>query len=200
MSNINTISHPSGKRHPGDPSKLRLFITFLVLTGHLVSAAQGASSREYELKAVFLFNFTQFVEWPASSFSSNQEPVIIGILGKNPFGAYLEEIVSGEKVNGHAVTVQYYNNVEEIKGCHVLFINLADTKKTERVVEALNGRNILTVSDAPGFPEQGGMVRFFTRDNKIKLQVNLEASRAASLTISSKLLRLAEIYTPHKNS
>jgi len=200
MSNINTISYPSGKRYPGGPSKLRSFIAFLLLTGHLVSAAQGVPSREYELKAVFLFNFTQFVEWPASSFSSDQGPIVIGILGKNPFGAYLEEIVSGEKVNGHAVTVQYYNNVEEIKACHVLFINLADIKKTERVVEALKGQNILTVSDAMDFSEQGGMVRFFTRDNKIKIQINLEASKAASLTISSKLLRLAEIFTPHKNS
>jgi hypothetical protein len=163
-------------------------------------SAQTPVTREYQVKAVFLFNFTHFIEWPAASFSADQAPFVIGILGKNPFGAYLEEIVSGEKVNGHTVTVQYYNNMEEIKTCHILFINLAEEKKMEQVVESLKGRNILTVSDAPDFSEQGGMIRLFARDNKIKFQINLEASKAASLTLSSKLLRLADIYVPPKNS
>ena len=178
----------------------RCMIAGIFLTGTLSLAGQTPVTREYQLKAVFLFNFTQFVEWPASSFATDQSPLVIGILGKDPFGAALPEIVSGEKVNGHPVTVQYYSNMEEIKTCHILFINLAEAKKTERVVGSLKGRNILTVSDEPDFSEQGGMVRFFIRDNKIKFQINLEASKAAGLVLSSKLLRLAEIYVPPKNS
>lgn len=170
----------------------------LLLITHLAPAQPP--SREYELKAVFLFNFSQFVEWPPASFPTAQAPLVIGILGKNPFGSYLEELVTGEKVNGHAVTIQYYNSVEEIRACHILFINLAETKKTERAIGDLKGRNILTVSDASDFSAEGGMIRFFTRDNKIKFEINLEASKAAALTISSKLLRLAEIFTPAKNS
>jgi hypothetical protein len=178
----------------------RSFIVFLLLITNLASAAQAPQSREYELKAAFLFNFSQFVDWPPASFSTDQAPFVIGILGQNPFGGYLEDIVSGEKANGHAVTVQYYNTIEEIRSCHILFINPAGTKNRERVVESLKGRNILTVSDASDFSELGGMIRFFTRDNKIKFEINPEASRAAGLTISSKLLRLAEIYTPKKSS
>ncbi len=162
--------------------------------------AQAPPTREYQLKAAFLFNFTQFVEWPVDAFTTDGTPWTIGVLGDNPFGSYLEEIVSGEKVNGHPVIIRYYKNADEIKTCHILFINLADTKKQEQAIALLKGRNILTVSDASSFPRYGGMVKLFTRDNKIKMQINLEASKAANLVISSKLLRLAEIFISKENS
>ena len=199
MAILNTQSVQSVKRYLKKMANAWSISVLLLSMTHLAPAAQPPS-REYELKAVFLFNFSQFVEWPPASFSTAQAPLVIGILGKNPFGSYLEELVAGEKVNGHAVTIQYYNSVEEIRSCHILFVNLADTKKTERAIGDLRGRNILTVSDASDFSAQGGMIRFFTRENKIKFEIDLEASKAAGLTISSKLLRLAEIYIPPKNS
>jgi hypothetical protein len=162
-------------------------------------AAQSPASPEYEVKAVFLFNFTQFIQWPPGSFPTDQAPLIIGILGEDPFGSYLQETVLGEKVNGHTIIVQHYNNIEEIKTCHILFINLPETR-LDQAAESLKGRNTLTVSDAPGFLKHGGMIRFFTRNNKIQLQINLEPSKEANLVISSKLLRLAEIYSPTKNN
>ncbi|HVU55294.1 MAG TPA: YfiR family protein [Puia sp.] len=167
---------------------------------NLPLVAQAPLSREYELKAVFLYNFAQFVEWPPTAFSNSEAPLIIGVIGKNPFGTRLKDIVSGEKVNGHDVSVQYYDNAEDIGTCHILFINLPEAKKREQVLQLLKDRNILTVSDAPGFPAEGGMIRLFTRDNKIRFEVNLEVSRAAGLSISSKLLRLADLFTPSKNS
>ncbi len=173
-------------------------LLFTLVTALLL--AQALPVREYQLKAVFLFNFTQFVDWPASSFATEQSPLVIGILGENPFGSYLEETVSDEKVKGHSVVVHYFKNTEEIKICHILFINLAETKKREQAAETLKGRNVLTVSDAIDFLKQGGMIRFFTRDNKIKLQINPEASKAANLVLSSKLLRLADIFDPSKNN
>lgn len=158
--------------------------------------AQTPPSREYQLKAAFLFNFTQFVEWPAASFSSDQSPLVIGILGKTPFNSYLEEIVSGEKVNEHSIVVHYYNSIDEIQTCHILFVSLAESKNFEQAVTGLKGRHILTVSDVPEFTKQGGMIMFFKKENKIKLQINQEAYREANLVISSKLLRLAEIFVP----
>lgn len=181
------------------PGMRYIFATLLLITS-LSLVAQAPQSREYELKAVFLFNFAQFVEWPATAFSNSEAPLVIGVIGKNPFGARLKDIVSGEKMNGHEVTVQYYDNVEDIGTCHILFINLSETNKREQVLERMKGRNILTVSDVSGFSAEGGMILLFTRDNKIRFEVNLEACRAAGLTISSKLLRLADIFTPSKNS
>ena len=126
--------------------------------------------------------------------------MVRGIFGTDPFGSYLEETVAGENINGHPLRVQRYNTVEEIGSCQILFINVADKNKREQIIVKLKGRNILTVSDAPDFLLQGGMIRFFTRQDKIKLQVNLEEAKTANLLISSKLLRLVEIFVPPKNT
>ena len=181
-------------------SGLKLVIILIVWSNSSVLTAQIAPSQQHQVEAVFLFNFTQFVEWPANNFSTPETPLVIGVLGKNPFGTYLNETVSNEKVNQHPLIVQYYNTPEEIKTCHILFINLPETNKLEQVVTSLRGRNILTVSDAPNFLKQGGVIRFFTKDNKIQFQINPEAAKASDLIVSSKLLRLAEIVIPKKNN
>jgi hypothetical protein len=167
-----------------------------LLAGSILLLSAQTPTREYQVKAAFLFNFTQFIEWPAGSFSSTSAPLVIGIVGKNPFGNYLEETVSGENVNGHPLVVQQYKTVEDIKNCHILFLNLTDAAKIEQALTGIKSRSVLTVSDGPNFMKQGGMVRFFTRKNKIQFQVNTELTKAANLSISSKLLRLAEIYVP----
>jgi hypothetical protein len=172
-------------------------LAVLLLTSHFALSAQPAPDRGYQLKAIFLYNFTQFVEWPSNSFSSEQSPMIIGVLGTDPFGDYLEETIAGEKINGHPLQVKYYKDVEEIAGCQVLFINLPETKRQQALAK-LKGKNILTVSDDPDFMRRGGMIRFYTKEGKIKLQVNLEATKTESLVLSSKLLRLVEIFTPQK--
>ena len=173
----------------------------LLFGGILMLSSQTPSTREYQLKAVFIFNFTQFVEWPTNSFSNSQSPLIIGILGKDPFGNHLEEALNNEKINGHALVAHRYNSIEEIeKDCHLLYINLTENTKNEKAITSLKGLSILTVSDHPDFLKQGGMIRFYTKDNKINLQINPEAAKSANLTISSKLLRLAEIVTPKVKS
>ncbi|MFI5223309.1 MAG: YfiR family protein [Nitrospirales bacterium] len=170
-------------------------ISALLLSGTL----QAAAPTEYQLKAVFLFNFAQFVDWPQESFPEAQMPLVIGVLGEDPFGTYLEEIVSGETVNNRRLEIQRYRRVDEMKTCHILFISQSESKRLEQIVATLKGRSILTVSDSDGFTRYGGMIRFVTEKNKLRLRINLEAAIAANLTISSKLLRPAEIVTPGKD-
>lgn len=154
--------------------------------------AQSAPS-EYQLKAVFLFNFAQFVEWPDGTFPAAQSPLVIGVLGDDPFGTYLDETVKGETVNGHPLVVRRYTEVEGITDCHILFVSRPQRGDLERVLDSLKGRAILTVGDAERFAGRGGMIRFITDRNKIRLRINLEVAQAANLKISSKLLRPAEI-------
>ena len=170
-------------------------ISALLLSGTL----QAAAPTEYQLKAVFLFNFAQFVDWPQESFPEAQMPLVIGVLGEDPFGTYLDEIVSGETVNNRRLEIQRYRRVDEMKTCHILFISQSESKRLEQIVADVKGRSILTVSDAVGFARYGGMIRFVTEKNKLRLRINLEAATAANLTISSKLLRPAEIVTPGKD-
>ncbi len=176
------------------------FIASILLAMFSVSftTAQPPASREYQIKAIFLFNFTQFIEWPAAAFANPGSPLVIGILGENPFGSYLHDAITGEKVNGHPLIIQRFSSISQIQPCHILFINQTETNKFGQLETILKGQSVLTVSDAPDFMKRGGMVRFFTKSNKTQLQINLESIKAANLVVSSKLLRLAEIFEPNK--
>ena len=166
------------------------------MTAAGVPGLRGRCSREDQIKAVFLFNFAQFVKWPSEAFTNADEPFRIGILGDDPFDGFLDETVRNEKVDGHPMVIQRYGRVEDAKDCQVLFISPSESQRVENILAGLKGRNILTVGDAEGFLKDGGMVRFFTKENKIHLKINLQAAKQAHLSISSKVLRLAEIAKP----
>jgi len=168
----------------------------LALAAAPARAQAPAAPTEYEVKAVFLFNFSQFVDWPAASFADGRSPLVIGVLGSDPFGTTLDEIVRGETVNGRPLEVRRYESVEQIDACHILFIERSQDERLDAVFAALEGRNVLTVGDFEGFARRGGIIRFVTVGNKIRLRVNLAAAQEENLTISSKLLRPAQIVAP----
>lgn len=173
--------------------KRGVMLIFIFLTLGFALPPQKIELPEYQVKAVFLFNFAQFVEWPGAAFPEAKSPIVIGVLGPDPFGSYLDEIIQGEEIEGHPLVIQRFDNVSQIKNCHILFIHPDIGPRLDYVLKDLKGRNILTVSEGNNFTKQGGMVRFFTENNKIKLRINLDAVKAADITISSKLLRLAGI-------
>jgi hypothetical protein len=156
-------------------------------------AAQGVRASEYQVKAVFLFNFAQFVDWPAAAFPASDTPLVICVLGNDPFGDALDQTVRNERLGGRPFQVRRHRSVDEITTCHILFISRSEANRPEAILASLKQRPILTVSDADGFAQRGGMIRFVTDRNRIRLQLNLAAAEAAHLTISSKLLRAAEI-------
>lgn len=199
MALLGTFAHKCGKRGLKNLSGPWIVLFVLLFSSGLSLVAETVPPAEYQLKAVFLFNFAQFVEWPPEAFPEAETPLIIGVLGEDPFGAYLDETVRGEKVNGRLLAVQRYRRVEEIKTCHLLFISRSEANRVEQIVAGLKDRNILTVADAEGFARRRVMIRFVTEKNKIRLRINLEAAKAANLTISSKLLRPAEIVAPGKD-
>jgi hypothetical protein len=167
---------------------------WLVMAAPLLCAQSGVP--EYQLKAIFLFNFTQFVEWPANAFADASAPLIIGVLGDDPFGASLDQTVRGEKANGRSLVIQRYRVVAEIDSCHILFVSRSERSRLETIFRALRGRSILTVSDLDDFARSGGMVQFRTENNRVRLRINLEVAKAAQLTISSKLLRSVDVLPP----
>jgi YfiR/HmsC-like len=163
------------------------------LLGACPLTAQGVRASASEVQAVFLFNFAQFVEWPPEAFPDPQAPLIIGILGKDPFGGFLDETVRGETVRGRTFKIDRYRRVEEVRDCQILFISRSEANRLDGVLAALKGRPILTVSNGDDFERPGGIIRFILNESKIRLSVDLEAAQAARLTFSSKLLRSAEI-------
>jgi hypothetical protein len=163
----------------------------------LLSAELGAvdAPSEYQVKAVFVFNFSQFVEWPQETFVAQDKPFVIGVLGSDPFGARLDEAVKGEAVNERPLVIRRFHRVDEVDDCQILYIDRSQSAQLPQILAALDHRNILTVSDLEKSSERGVMIQFATENNRIRLRINVESARAAGLTISSKLLRPAEIVT-----
>lgn len=166
---------------------------FLIASFGWASLAVPAAPTEYQVKAVFLFNFSQFVQWPATAFSAADAPLVIGVLGQDPFGAQLDDVVRGESAGGHPLLVRRFTELKNIQDCHILFITREEQRRLPDILTALKGSNVLTVGDADGFAVNGGMIRLKNERNRIRLNINLKAAEAAGLTISSKLLRPADI-------
>jgi len=179
----------------------RLWLVALALLGAVPSSVSGqaATSDEYRVKAAFLFNFAQFVEWPARAFRDEKSPLVIGVLGADPFGSYLDDLVTSEKIGGRPLTVRRYQRLEDIGECHLLFFGKLEAAALEKAIAGLKGRSILSVGDADTFTRAGGMVRFVTEEGKIRLRINVAAAKAGELKISSKILRPATIVTPGKD-
>jgi hypothetical protein len=173
--------------------RARIFILALWL-GMLASPGRCAeiAATEYELKAAFIFNFTQFVDWPTNAFESTADPIVIGIAGPDPFGPALEKIVEGESVRGRKLKVERYPKASDIKSCHILFVAKALAGVWPDILRALRDKPILTVSDMDRFTARGGMIQLVTERNLVRMRINVEAARKAEISISSKLLRLAD--------
>jgi hypothetical protein len=144
---------------------------------------------EYQVKAAFLLNFTKFTQWPATAFADADSPITICILGDDPFGNTLNQIVEGEVVSGRKVAVQRMKRPPQSKSCQVLF-----ARKSENGLKVLPavGHGVLTVGESAGFIRDGGMIAFVLENRRVRFEVNQTAAENAGLTLSSKLLNVAK--------
>ena len=166
-----------------------LSLVLLLATG--LGRAQTPHPSEYQLKAAFIYNFAKFIDWPPTAFPDEQSPFVIGILGDNPFGNDLVQIVAGKIINDRPISVQAFHTAADAAHCQILFISTSEKKHFTEIIQSLRGHAILTVSETDGFIEAGGIVNFVLETDKIRFQIKDEAAKAARLKISSKLLSLA---------
>jgi hypothetical protein len=166
------------------------FALFAVL---LLAPSRAATPGEYQVKAVFLYNFSRFVEWPETTFADPKSPFVVGVFGFDPFGAVLDEAVRGESVRGHPLVVRRVRNAAEAADCQILFIHHSERERLTEVLSAVDKRSVLTVSDIENAAKHGVMIRFVMENGRIRMRINAEVAREADLVISSNLLRSAEI-------
>ena len=152
-----------------------------------------AQSPEHQIKAVFLLNFAHFVEWPPQAFPDDSTPLIIGVIGSDPFGETLEDAIQGELAHGRPLTVRRYRRIAEVDTCHILFFPSSERPRWSGLRADLHARAILTVGESDGFARAGGMIEFVRDHNRIRLRINRGAAQAAGLQLSSKLLRAGEL-------
>lgn len=147
---------------------------------------------ESQVKAAFVANFVKFIEWPADSFRNNGGHIRVCVLGEDRSGRELERIAAGKTVDGHALEVVRVGPAERIRGCHVLFVAASQAGGLRDTLAQIRGTPVLTVGDGPEFTRQGGIIRFFMLDNRVRFEINPEAAAQSGLKISSKLLALAQ--------
>jgi hypothetical protein len=156
-------------------------------------AVRAEAPTRVQLEATFLYKFLQYVEWPAKAHATADGPYVIGILGSDGMGSALDEIVAGEQLNGRKIEARHFSNVSQALNCHVLFISSSESGRLPAILDKLKGKSILTVSDMPDFAQRGGIIGFYDQDRKIRFQINIDAAQHAKLSISAKLLQLAQI-------
>jgi hypothetical protein len=168
----------------------------LVLGRH--GDGQPSDPSEYEVKAVMLYNFAMFVEWPAAESPSARTPLVVGVLGRDPFGAALDAITRGRNSPQMRVVVRRFGDLSHLDSCHILFISGSEKGSLPEVLAAVGRRSVLTVSDMEAFARAGGIIGFVLQAGKIRFEINHEAARRANLTVSSRLLQLASIVVSEK--
>jgi hypothetical protein len=169
----------------------RLNYAALIVTIFLVPLCGQVD--EYEVKSFFLYNFARYVEWPASSFKTSSDPIVICILGENPFGGALDRATAGKEVDGHPFAVRQLSAFPPDTVCHILFVSSSERKSFRSTVSGLKSAAVLTVGEFQTFTADGGIISFKLNEGKVRFEINVEAAERAHLHISSKLLNLAQI-------
>jgi hypothetical protein len=172
-------------------SLIVLFAAFVVASSTTNAYAQP-QTREYEVKAAFLYNFAKFVEWPAEVFQETGAVIIIGVLGEDPFGTSLETI-EGKTIEGRKVVTKRFRSARDAQVSHILFISSSEKDRLAEVVKSLKGIRVLTVGETERFVEVGGIINLYIESNKVRFEINVDSAERAGLKISSRLLGLAKV-------
>jgi hypothetical protein len=152
----------------------------------------SAHSVEYSLKSAFIYNFALFIDWPESAFPGKDSPFVIGIVGSDPFGSILDQVLEDKTAKGRRFAIRRLGLDSEIKNCHMLFIREAGSRDMEQLKNLLKNSSVLTVGENEEFYRNGGMIRMVLENKKVSLEVNATAAKQERLSISSKLLNLAK--------
>lgn len=161
----------------------------------MVGRAEGQAPAvgEYEVKAAFLYSFAKFVEWPADPAPENADLFVISIVGEDPFGRILDDVLRDKVVGQRRVVVRRVPHGQEVGPSQIVFISDSEAQRLPGLLKRFQGVPVLTVGEAERFAERGGVVRLRTEKNRIRLDINLGVAERAHLKISSELLKLARI-------
>jgi hypothetical protein len=169
--------------------KLFLLIALLAIGSRLFANPP----LEYQVKAVCVLNAARFVSWPASAFADANSPLVIGILGDNPFGSMLQDVVNGETVQQRRIVVRRVGLEDAVAGCHILFISRSETDSLNEIFGTLGDASVLTISEVDRFAQNGGMLALTLDRGTLRFEINPDAARRARLKFDSRFLLLARI-------
>src|SRR4051812_14155720 len=182
------LSYPQARR---TSERLAVVLAALLLVCGAPLAAQRVTAAA--LKAAFLFNFVNFIEWPAEVLAPGQR-LSMCVIGDTAVADAVEQTIKGRSVDNHALALSVVNATDgPLLQCHLLYVGGSDAKRTHQLLFVLSGSSIFTVGDGERFAETGGVAQFIVENGRMRFAVNTDAARRAHLKISSKLLTLATI-------
>jgi len=185
-------------------SKKWFGIIFLVLSvGFLPLAISSPSwgfnknydSREYKIKAAFIYNFTKFINWPQGIFLNVDAPLNLCLLGDDSFRPILEETVKGKIIHSRQFSIQSKKETDNFLSCHLLYIYSLSDESTFEVLDSLQQQPVVTVFETASSKNQLGIIRLIKKKNKIHFEINQTAAQKSGLKISSQLLKLGRKYS-----
>jgi len=188
-----------GQGHNGRATLVSaLVVLLLTLTSGMQNALPAEQTRARDVKAAYLRNFVKLVKWPENSFAGEDAPMVIGVLGVDPFDRALDRAVDGRTAHGRnlqvrrlAVVGDEFPSTEQLAGCHLLFVSKSVSDHLALIFERLEGTHVMTVSDLENFAASGGVAEFVPDGPSIKFKFNTQASDRAGLRPSARLLSLA---------
>ncbi len=169
----------------------RLLLAALLFVAMGANRSSAEIPKEYEIKAAFLYNFAKFIEWPPQRFATETDPVVIGVLGKNPFDGEFEKIIRGRQVNGRNVVVRIIVSADEARSAHLVFVSAGEEDRFAAMVGALREAAVVTVGESDRFATFGGTITFVREGDKVRFAINLVSAEQARTRISSQLIKLA---------
>jgi hypothetical protein len=187
------------------PFFVRRFVPccLLIVAARLSIAPTRAATTtptEYEVKAVFIYNFAKYIQWPASTTADAKRRFVIVVVGKDPFGPVLDEVMRGHSVQGRPVAVRRLERLEDVGNCDILFVASSERVRLQQILEVSRTAPVLTVGDMDQFAQRGGMINLTTEENRIRFEINVKAIERVGLKASSQLLRLARIVTESRSA
>lgn len=153
-----------------------------------------APSLEYQVKAAFIYNFTQFVTWPKDSFGGDNAPFVVAVIGDDPFSGALEQAMENKTVQDRPIVIKHFATADDLGPCQLLFVPAALDDSLPKIMAKVGSAAVLTVGETEKLLSAGGGIRLYPDGNKIRFEINPASTDHAGLKVSAKLMKLAHIY------
>jgi hypothetical protein len=197
------MNEPSNKLELRREKPVARAMAFLGLMALLLPSNSGfgaePSLTKYQVEAIFLFNFAKYVDWPSETFPNDAAPITIGVMGADPFGESLQRGVEGKRINGRSFVIKHLDSDSDVAGCQILFICDSEASRMGGILDKARALPILTVGEGELFARNGGIINFALKNGNVRLEIDLTAARKAGLTISSRLLAVADVVKGKSN-
>jgi len=155
---------------------------------------KAEATKEAQVKAAFVYNFTQFVDWPAGAFAGPDAPFVVAIVGDDPFSGAIEEAMDGQSVNGRPIAVRHFASAKQIERCQLLIVPASQQAAAPVILAKIANAPVLTVGDGDSFMAQGGAIRLFQQGARVRFELSPDVMAAARVVPGAKLMKLARIY------